>query len=539
MPDPQPPTPDNIRPLRPDLAQDLDAERAVLGALFIDPGAFAAVRDVLSADDFFVQGHHLVYGACCELVEDGSPIDPVLVQNRLAANGHSGDVVSALPYELGRGLGTAGNVRHYAGIVAGLARVRRVQLATQAVLARSRTAGAEPDEFLSFARKTIGAAAAPARDGPGGRSQPAVADLSIGAMLSREESRIEQPTPRIATGWKRVDAALGGGLEVPSLTVLGAPPKGAKSTWAQIVAVRHVEAGGVAYVLDLENGPRRFLRRVLCRRVELGPTQVASALADERSGVFTSRADVERWRAAKMWMRNELGPRLFVEHAPPLDFAGRVKAARELAGDRKLLVVVDSLQKLPAADPHDDRRTSIDKWTRLFERLRYECDAAFLVVSEIRRGKDGYAAREDAFKESGGIEYSADLAITMNRPAADEDSEDRASTLRIELARDSEEDARGEIASYRPVKPFYGLDEDDPMPAEKRGRRRTTGPVPARLEAACDALRSMLANGPMKVDDVLRCAKAEGFGRTTVYEAKKTLGLTASTVELRSAWRLP
>jgi len=69
--------------------------------------------------------------------------------------------------------------------------------------------------------------------------------------------------------------------------------------------------------------------------------------------------------------------------------------------------------------------------------------------------------------------------------------------------------------------------------------KKKRGPSPAKLEAAIDALRSMLRTGPMKVDDVLRQARAEGFSQTTVYEAKTALRVQKITVEMRSAWRLP
>jgi KaiC/GvpD/RAD55 family RecA-like ATPase len=360
--------------------------------------------------------------------------------------------------------------------------------------------------------------------------------ISIGAALDREELRLENPTPRVATGWARLDKAIGGGLEVPSLTVIGAGPKSGKSTWAQIVAVRHVEAGGVAYVLDLENGSRRFLRRALCRKAGLGASQVSRALADERAQVFHSKADAEQWREAKIWLRETLSSRLFVEHAPPDNFVARVAAAadRARAESRKLLVVVDSIQKLPG-DARDDRRTAIDKWIRLFERIRYEHEAAILAISEIRRGKEGYNAREDAFKESGGIEYAADLALTLNRAAADDDDAEAVSTLRVDLARDCEEDPRGDVASYRPVRPHYGLEEVEPVPI---GKRRSGRPA-ARFEAAVDFVRATLSGGAVTSTELTKRGREAGHSERTIRRARVEAGAIECTVSLQKGWRLP
>jgi KaiC/GvpD/RAD55 family RecA-like ATPase len=247
---------------------------------------------------------------------------------------------------------------------------------------------------------------------------------------------------------------------VPSLNILGAAPKSGKSTWAQIIAERHAEAGGFVYYLDLENGRRHFMRRMLCRHAHLGGSQVAAALRAQHRGVFQSRDQVECWNNAKIWVRESLAPRLFVEFTPPKDFAARVAAVRQKAGDRPLLLVLDSLQKLPMN--LEDRRAGVDAWIRLLERLRHEHEAAVLLISEIKRDQKGqYRAHEAAFKESGGIEYAADLAMTLTRLAADEGAE-ASSTLRIELARDCDEDPRGDVATYRPVFPHYGLEEGEP-----------------------------------------------------------------------------
>jgi len=244
------------------------------------------------------------------------------------------------------------------------------------------------------------------------------------------------------------------------------------------------------YYLDLENGRRRFLRRLLCRRARLGGGQVAAALPAQRAGLFDSRAEVTRWAEAKRWVQDTLSPGFLAEFTPPHDLAARVRVVRARAADRPLLLVIDSLQKLPM--DLDDRRAGVDSWVRLLERLRHEHDAAVLLISEIRRDqRGGYTPHEAAFKESGGIEYAADLAMTLTRPTAEQESE-MCSTLRVELARDCDDDPRGAVAAYRPVFPFYGLEEVDPAKPTSRTRNGTISsltapPIPAGEERQMNA----------------------------------------------------
>jgi replicative DNA helicase len=415
---------------------DLEAEQAVLGAFFVDDDTWQRIGETFSPDAFYLVAHQSIAAAIIARCKKGEPGDPVLIRGDLA---DAGDHVAAdLVFPLAKGLGTAANVFYY------WQRLLQFQ--------ERRVAGM-PDEL---------------------------AGLSIAGALAKEETALETGTKHVVTGWSRLDCALGGGFGVPSLNILGAAPKSGKSTWAQIIAERHAEAGGFVYYLDLENGRRRFMRRMLCRRAQLGGAQVAAALRTRRSGVFDSLGEVERWNKAKQWVREKLASGFLVEFTPPRNFAERIAAARERAGDRQLLVVLDSLQKLPMG--LEDRRAGVDAWVRLLERLRHEYEAAVLLISEIKRDQKGqYTAHEAAFKESGGIEYAADLAITLTRPTANESAE-ACSTLRVELARDCDDDPRGELAAYRPRFPFYGLEEIEPEKRQPKIRIRAVPHTGGRAE---------------------------------------------------------
>jgi hypothetical protein len=165
----------------------------------------------------------------------------------------------------------------------------------------------------------------------------------------------------------------------------------------------------------------------------------------------------------------------------------------------------------------------------LFERLRIELDAAILVISEIRRsGRGEYTAHEASFKESGGIEYAADLAMTLTRPRADERKKELISTLRVELARDSDGDPRGDIASYRPMFPWYGLEEEDP-PKKLNGASEEDSVV------IDDWLADRLLDSPVKISALLKEAIEMKFSKAALYRAAKKLKI----VKGKDGWRLP
>lgn len=468
---------------------DVAAEHALLAGILLDPeDGRSQVGEVLS-EDLFTAHRRDVARSILSRWREGRPVDPVLVAGDMSDAGANG--AARLPIDLVRSVGTAGNLSHY---------VKRLEEVRE-------------------------------RRGVEGKPTVRSGILTMRDLLDAELGRVEKGVARLATGFARFDAALGGGLVAPGLHVIGAGPKSLKSTWCQVVAERHAAGGGAVYYLDLENGATRFLRRLLCRRAGLGMREVATALESPGSPVFQTRDAAERWKAAQV-LAADLP--ILLRFRPPDDLVADLEDARRMAGDRTLAVVVDSLQKLPG--DLAERRATVDGWVRLLERLRLDLNLVVLLVSEIRRGREGYAPREDAFKESSGVEYGADTAFTLSRAAADEDG-DETSTLRIELARDCEEDPRGDVASYRPARPHYGIEEIDPEP-RKQGRKRH-GPAPERSTAAREWLEARLGAGPAKVEDIRREGEAAGHSRTRLVEARKELGAVSCTLTLAPAWRLP
>src|SRR3989338_11198659 len=63
--------------------QDIDTERALLGALMINQSAIYEVADVVHVDSFYAGKHRSVYDAMLSLYQKGEPIDIVTVASKL------------------------------------------------------------------------------------------------------------------------------------------------------------------------------------------------------------------------------------------------------------------------------------------------------------------------------------------------------------------------------------------------------------------------------------------------------------------------
>lgn len=300
-------------------------------------------------------------------------------------------------------------------------------------------------------------------------------DCRLGVQAQPALERLREGTERVKTGFFELDRSLGGGIPVPTLGILGAKPKCGKSSILLQVVSHIVTHGGYAYLVDLENGIDRLLRRIMCSASGTDPSTLGAS----------SFMPTDPWRKAEeLVLSGALSQRLFVETERRFDakfIEQRVAELKSVAEDKPFVVVLDSLQKLPMN--LQDRRSGIDGWMRALEYIRDRHRAIIILASELKRPQQGqaYKPNEVSLKESGDIEYSADLVLTLDRQddKNDEyvtDKPPTPATMRILFNRDGQ---TGRVADYRLVYPFHRV-EEIARPEFEGLRRAHLAAVPSR-----------------------------------------------------------
>ena len=106
---------------------DLDAERAVIGAMLVSETAVSVVGEVLAVEDFYSETHRVLYGAMMRLYSRGEPIDQLTLTNELRSMGEF-DRIGGRQYvfRIVESVPTAANAARYAEIVRGKALLRAV-----------------------------------------------------------------------------------------------------------------------------------------------------------------------------------------------------------------------------------------------------------------------------------------------------------------------------------------------------------------------------------------------------------------------------
>lgn len=112
--------------------QNLEAEKAVLGAIFLSTDALVDALEYLTPEDFYRREHQIIFQSMMDLNDRDEAIDVVTITDRLTAKNELDDV-GGVTYiaELAGAVPTAANATYYAKIVQEKAILRRlIQTAT-------------------------------------------------------------------------------------------------------------------------------------------------------------------------------------------------------------------------------------------------------------------------------------------------------------------------------------------------------------------------------------------------------------------------
>lgn len=261
------------------------------------------------------------------------------------------------------------------------------------------------------------------------RSQPPPYEsLSAAGQLDALRRYIEDRArrPALLTGFPALDRALDGGL-YDGLYVLGAVSSLGKTAFCMQVADALAAQGRDVLVFSLEMSAFELMARSISRESFLGDKTKGRRLAKTVRGVLDGKryaryaprelAHLEEARnryasyAGHLWFREG-------DHETGMDEIRReVRRHVEETGE-KPVVLLDYLQIVAPADVHFTDKQNLDRTVCALKKLSRAEELTILAISSFNRENYNVEATMSAFKESGGIDYSADVLIGLQARGA-------------------------------------------------------------------------------------------------------------------------
>lgn len=259
--------------------QNIEAEQAVLGAIFLADHALTTASERLMPEDFYRASHQRIFEVMLDIGEKGEPVDLVTVtaelQDRkwldeIGGVAYLSDVADSVP--------TAANVEYYSKIVEEKALLRRLIRVATNIAKEGYASEEEVDSILDQAEKTILEVS---------QQKNTSSFVSIKDVLLDTYDQIEmlQQTrgeiTGIATGFSELDT-MTAGFQRNDLIIVAARPSVGKTAFAlniaQNVATKTEE--NVA-IFSLEMGASQLVTRMLCAEGNIDAQRMRTGALEE------------------------------------------------------------------------------------------------------------------------------------------------------------------------------------------------------------------------------------------------------------------
>jgi len=375
--------------------QDVDAERAVIGAVMVDHRNLENIN--LKPDDFFLPTHDHLWHMILTESRAGRPFTALALAQKLVAEPILGleptylhECMAAAPY---------GMSEHYAGIVAGVARLRRLaDVGMKLQQAAANAAWDTTEAVLDDARATLDATA---NEATGIRVRTFADALDSAMDLWASPKGKSYPT-----GWAELDRKFNGGWHPGQLTILGARPAVGKSLVAGCAAVAATGYGVGFFSLEMKE------------HEVVGRMTAASEGIDLHNLNSFNLSEADWSKVARLRTKSAEWP-VYIEELSRTTMAQIRATVRTWKRRGPVpLVIIDYLQLVAPADTREQRERQVARIAEDCKHLAKEFDTHVLALAQVNRGSVQRADPRPTMadlRESGGIEAHADNIILLHR----------------------------------------------------------------------------------------------------------------------------
>lgn len=396
--------------------QNIEAEKAVLGAIFLNGDALVDAMEQLTADDFYRRAHGLIFQTMVNLNDRDEAIDVVTVSDELKRLNQLEDI-GGMPYiaELAAAVPTAANVGYYAKIVAQKAILRRlIQTATKIV-----TDGYSEDEPVADILDQAEQAIMNVNESRNRAGFKAIKDVLNSTF--EEIDRLSQQGDTVtglSTGYPDLDK-MTTGLHDDELMILAARPAVGKTAFALNIAQNvGTKTDKTVAIFSLEMSAESLVNRMLCAEGSINANHLRTGQLEEGE-----------WQNLIVAMGSLSKAKIFID-----DTAG-IKMSEIRAKCRRLdkeqngnlgLVVVDYLQLVESTGA-ENRQQEVSAISRQLKKLAKELHVPVIALSQLSRGVEQRQDKRPVLsdiRESGSIEQDADIVSFLYRDDYYERDED-------------------------------------------------------------------------------------------------------------------
>lgn len=408
------------------LPHSIEAEKSVLGSMLIDRDAITVTSEMLLGEDFYIKQNEILFESMIELNNENKPVDPITLMDKLKEKDVPPEM-SSMEYvmDLVNSVPTAANVKHYAGIVAEKATLRKLIRVNEEI---ENSCYNQKDPLETILEETEKKVFKVVQKRNAGDYVPISTVVNNALDKISTAAKNKGSVTGIATGFTDLDYRTAG-LQPSDLILIAARPS----------------MGKTAFVLNIAQHVAFKLNKCLAIfSLEMSKEQLVNRLFSLQSGVDAQKLRIGNLNESD-WENliegaSEIGQsKLIIDDTPGISIGELRSKCRKYKMEHGLsLIMIDYLQLMSGSGKSDSRQQEISDISRSLKSLARELQVPVIALSQLSRAveqRPDHRPMLSDLRESGAIEQDADVVMFIYRDDYYNKESDRKGISEIIIAK--------------------------------------------------------------------------------------------------------
>jgi replicative DNA helicase len=388
------------------LPQSVEAEQSVIGSMIIDKTAIAKVLEGLEEEDFYRDGHKVIYKTILEMFRNDIAIDLLTLLEYLKSTDmleRAGGVTYIT--ELSSSVPTTANLSAYIKIVSDKSTLRKLIKASTAIIEESYNNQSQVENVIDVAEKKIFNIAEK-------RTSKDFEPLSD--VLERGFAQIEKlfnnkgETTGVSSGFTDLDAKTSG-FQSGDMILIAARPSMGKTTFALNIAEHAALRDHRSVVIfSLEMSKEQLAYKLLCSEANVDMLKLRTGTLEDKD-----------WENIAMAAGPLSKAKIYIDDSAGVTVMEMRSKCRRLKIEYGIdLIVIDYLQLMSGGSGSDNRQQEVSEISRSIKALAKEMECPVIALSQLSRAPEQRADHRPMLsdlRESGSIEQDADIVMFLYR----------------------------------------------------------------------------------------------------------------------------
>ncbi len=389
------------------LPHSIEAEQSVIGSMIMDREAIVVASEIVLGEDFYNKQYGVLFDTMVELNDEGKPIDPVTLQDRLKEKDVPPEVGSLeFIRDLITAVPTSANVKYYANIVAEKATLRKLIRLNEEIANTCYVGKDSLEDILSDTEKRVFDLVQRRNTG----EFVPIRQIVMNAMDHIERaSHNKGNVTGVATGFLDLDYRTAG-MQPSDLILVAARPSMGKTAFvlnvAQYVAFKQDKT---VAIFSLEMSKEQLVNRLFSMESKVDSQHL-------RTGNLSDAEWEKLIESAGVIGKSHL----IIDDTPGISISEMRSKCRKYKLEHNLeMIIIDYLQLMSGSGRStDSRQQEISDISRSLKALARELHVPVIALSQLSRAveqRPDHRPMLSDLRESGAIEQDADVVMFIYR----------------------------------------------------------------------------------------------------------------------------